>query len=395
MEKLSDEIAKKYSAILVLEDGSYFLGHKVGSSGETIGEICFNTSLTGYQEIITDPSYAGQIICFTFPHIGNVGVNDEDNEAKSINAKGIIIRENITAPSNYRSENHLKYWMEKNSITGICGVDTRAITRKIRLEGAKSAIIFAGNLINIDIQSLATKARNRGDLKGVDLAKVVSTKDKYNWNEGIWQQNGDKKASTSKFKVVAIDYGEKLNILRCLVDAGCSVTVVPAEMSGDEILKMNPDGIFLSNGPADPAATVSYTIPTISTLINSGKPVFGICLGHQLMALALGAKTSKMHQGHRGGNHPVKNLLTGRVEITSQNHGFEVLKETLPANAKVTHISLFDGSLEGFKLTDKPVFAVQYHPEASPGPHDSKYLFDQFVELMNNYKNNKQEASAA
>lgn len=351
--------------------------------GEAVGEICFNTGLTGYQEILTDPSYAGQIITFTFPHIGNVGTNDEDVESRQAFAKGLVMREDITTPSNFRSAYHLNEWLKTQRLIGICGVDTRALTRHIRTRGAQVAAIVHGDLTGLNIKELAARLKQTQDLSGVDLASAVSATAPYEWNQTGWELGlGFGTLEKPEFHVVAIDFGEKLNILRNLASLGCRVTVVPATASAEEILALNPTGIFLSNGPADPAATAVYAASTIRTLMDAGKPIFGICLGHQLTALAVGAKTTKMHQGHRGSNHPVKNLETGQVEITSQNHGFMVDPDTLPSNAKITHVSLFDGSLEGFRLTDKPVFCVQYHPEASPGPHDSHYLFRQFVDLM-------------
>lgn len=363
-----------------------FLGKGIGRQGEAAGEICFNTGLTGYQEILTDPSYAGQIITFTFPHIGNVGANDEDVESRQAFAKGLVVREDITTPSNFRSAHHLNDWLIAQNLIGICGVDTRALTRHIRTHGAQVAAIVHGDLSRLDLPALIARLQQTGDLSGLDLASEVSTPSHYEWNQTGWQLGlGFGTLEEPQFHVVAIDFGEKLNILRNLASFGCKVTVVPATATAEEILALNPTGIFLSNGPADPAATAAYAAGTIRSLIDAGLPLFGICLGHQLTALALGAKTTKMHQGHRGANHPVKNLETGQVEITSQNHGFMVDPATLPPNAKPTHVSLFDGSLEGFRLTDKPVFCVQYHPEASPGPHDSHYLFQQFIDLMRHH----------
>ena len=369
------------NAALVLADGQVFFGRGVGAPGETYGEICFNTAMTGYQEVLTDPSYAGQIITFTFPHIGNVGTNSEDIEAAKPVVRGLILREDITAPSNFRNNAHLNDWLVKNNITGICGVDTRAITRHIRLKGAGNCAIVFGE--KIDLDAVKEKLTAVPSLKGMELAKDVSTKEPYEWNETRWAlSQGYGKLAKPDYHVVAVGYGEKLNILRSLASLNCKITVVPADYPAEKILAMNPDGVFLSNGPGDPAATGVYALPIIKKLIDSGIPIFGICLGHQLLGLALGAKTEKMTQGHRGANHPVKNLKTGNVEITSQNHGFMVSVASLPANVEATHISLFDGTLQGLRVKDKPIFCVQYHPESSPGPHDSLYLFTQFVEMM-------------
>jgi carbamoyl-phosphate synthase small subunit len=375
---------KKPTAILVLEDESFFFGYGLGATQKkAIGEICFNTSMTGYQESLTDPSYAGQIITFTFPHIGNVGSNDEDIETKGEAARGLIIREDITAPSNWRSEGHFNDWLIKQGMVGICGIDTRALTRHIRDNGALNGLIYFDPDGDFDVDALKAEVKKWPGLKGMDLAIEVTCKKAYEWNETCWSlEDGYGEQKDPKHHVVAIDYGAKHNILRCLANAGCKVTVVPATMPANDILALNPDGIFLSNGPGDPAATGEYAIPIIQSLLESGKPIFGICLGHQLLSLSLGAKTQKMHQGHRGANHPVKDLETGKVEITSQNHGFEVIADTLPDTAIQTHISLFDKTNEGMRLKDKPVFSVQYHPEASPGPHDSYYLFERFVERM-------------
>ncbi|MCC7259514.1 MAG: glutamine-hydrolyzing carbamoyl-phosphate synthase small subunit [Alphaproteobacteria bacterium] len=382
------------NAALVLADGSVFFGHGIGEKGVTAGEICFNTGLTGYQEILTDPSYAGQIITFTFPHIGNVGANKEDTESREVFARGLIIREPITEPSNFRSASHLNDWLVKHKITGICGIDTRRLTRHIRDHGAQNAVIqFAASPDKIDVAALVQKAQAHPSLKGLDLAKEVTVTKAYEWKEPLWSLTKSK-APKPLYNVVAIDYGEKLNILRCLVSAGCRVTVVPASTSAKDILKHKPDGIFLSNGPGDPAATGQYAIPVLKELLDSGIPVFGICLGHQLLALALGAKTEKMHRGHRGANHPVQDLETDKVEITSQNHGFCVVRESLPKGVIETHRSLFDGSLEGIKVKGKPVFSVQYHPEASPGPHDSHYLFERFVKAMESTKKKKAKRHA-
>jgi len=369
------------TGILVLEDGSFFQGFGFGFEGITTGEVCFNTSITGYQEIITDPSYAGQIINFTFPHIGNVGTNIEDNESNKIWARGVIFNTDITTPSNYRSMKHLDAWLKKNKIIGIAGIDTRKLTNYIRDNGAPKGSMQFSKKGKHNIESLQKLNRNWPGLLGLDLASQVSCKKPYKWNSlKTWnKEKGYKKNKNKKYKIVAIDYGIKKNILRCLTDLDCEIKIVPAKTSSNNILAENPDGIILSNGPGDPAATGTYAIPTLKKLINSNLPIFGICLGHQLLALALGAKTSKMHMGHRGANHPVKNLKSKKVEITSQNHGFKVEENSIPNNVKITHLSLFDRSVEGIELKNKPVFSVQYHPEANPGPQDSKYLFEKFI----------------
>jgi len=369
------------TGILVLEDGSFFQGFGFGFEGITTGEVCFNTSITGYQEIITDPSYAGQIINFTFPHIGNVGTNIEDNESNEIWARGVIFNTDITTPSNYRSMKHLDAWLKKNKIIGIAGIDTRKLTNYIRDNGAPKGSMQFSKKGKHNIESLQKLNRNWPGLLGLDLASQVSCKKPYKWNSlKTWnKEKGYKKNKNKKYKIVAIDYGIKKNILRCLTDLDCEIKIVPAKTSSNNILAENPDGIILSNGPGDPAATGTYAIPILKKLINSNLPIFGICLGHQLLALALGAKTSKMHIGHRGANHPVKNLKSKKVEITSQNHGFKVEENSIPNNVKITHLSLFDRSVEGIELKNKPVFSVQYHPEANPGPQDSKYLFEKFI----------------
>ena len=379
------------TGVLVLEDGTFFHGYGCGYEGITTGEVCFNTSITGYQEIITDPSYAGQIINFTFPHIGNVGTNTEDNESNKIWTRGVIFNTEITSPSNYRSMKHLDTWLKKNKIVGIFGIDTRKLTNYIRDNGApKGTLKFNKKEIN-DIEKLTKITRNWSGLLGLDLASQVSCKKAYKWNSlKTWnKEKGYKKNKNKKYKIIAIDYGIKKNILRCLTDLDCKIKIVPAKTSSDKILKEKPDGIFLSNGPGDPAATGKYAISIIQKLIDSNVPIFGICLGHQLLSLALGAKTSKMHLGHRGANHPVKNLINKKVEITSQNHGFKVNEKSIPNNVKITHLSLFDRSVEGIELRNKPVFSVQYHPEANPGPQDSKYLFNKFI---NNILKNKKHA---
>ncbi|MFP4385745.1 MAG: glutamine-hydrolyzing carbamoyl-phosphate synthase small subunit [Alphaproteobacteria bacterium] len=374
------------SAVIVLSDGSIYWGRGIGAQKETVGEICFNTSMTGYQEIMTDPSYAGQIITFTFPHIGNVGTNSEDIETSTPAARGLIIREDITNPSNWRANKHFDKWLEKQNLVGVCGIDTRALTRRIRDKGAPKGVIAHNKEGKFNLQKLHKMAQKWPGLEGLDLAKEVSCTQSYKWNETTWDiDKGYGKQKEPKHKVVAVDYGAKRNILRCLAAAGCDITVVPATATAQDIMAHKPDGVFLSNGPGDPAATGTYAVPVVRELIEKDLPIFGICLGHQILGLALGAKTRKMHLGHRGANHPVKDLKTGRVEITSQNHGFEVVTDTLPDNAEQSHISLFDNSNEGISIKDKPVFSVQYHPEASPGPQDSHYLFERFVDnIMRN-----------
>ncbi len=375
------------SAVIVLSDGSIFWGKGLGAQKDAVGEICFNTSITGYQEIMTDPSYAGQIITFTFPHIGNVGTNAEDIESINPAARGLIVREDITEPSNWRANKHFNEWLESYNLVGVCGIDTRALTRRIRDKGAPKGVIAHNKSGKFNLEKLLKKAQKCPGLEGQDLAREVSCTKSYKWNETTWSlQEGYGEQKESLCKVVAIDYGAKRNILRCLATSGCEVTVVPATASAKEIMSHKPDGVFLSNGPGDPAATGTYAVPVVQKLLEQDIPIFGICLGHQILSLALGAKTRKMHLGHRGANHPVKDLKTGKVEITSQNHGFEVLTETLPNDIEQSHISLFDGSNEGISMKDKPVFSVQYHPEASPGPQDSHYLFDRFVENIKETK---------
>lgn len=369
------------NAILLFSDGTYFFGKGIGAKAITTGEICFNTAMTGYQEVLTDPSYAGQIITFTFPHIGNVGTNNEDIEADQPHAKGLIVREDITEPANFRHHTHLNDWLIKHNITGIANVDTRALTRFIRTKGAQNVLIChteAG--ATLDSAALKATLAATPSLHGLELAGTVSCDSSYGWNQAEWAlETGYSTVEQPHCKVVAIDYGAKQNILRCLVSSGCEVVVVPANASYAEIMQHNPDGIFLSNGPGDPAATGTYAVAVIQQLLAANLPLFGICLGHQLLALALGGSTQKMHQGHRGANHPVQDLATGKVEITSQNHGFAVMKESLPDHVRVSHISLFDGTVEGLEVVNRPVFSVQYHPESSPGPHDSHHLFDKFV----------------
>ncbi|HEY0447468.1 MAG TPA: glutamine-hydrolyzing carbamoyl-phosphate synthase small subunit [Allosphingosinicella sp.] len=377
------------TGVLVLADGSVVWGRGFGAEGEAVGEVCFNTAMTGYQEVMTDPSYARQIINFTFPHIGNVGANYEDLEADNPWALGCIVRQDVTGPSNYRAIQNFRTWMKANGRIGLSGVDTRALTRKIREEGAPNGVIAHHMRGEFDIEALLAKAREWPGLEGMDLAKEVSCQQMFRWSGARWKRGegyGEHAADESRPHVVAIDYGSKRNIFRNLADAGARVTVLPATASFDEVMAHEPDGIFLSNGPGDPAATGVYAVPVIQQLLETNKPLFGICLGHQLLGLAVGAKTTKMHQGHRGANHPVKRLSDGRVEITSMNHGFAVEKETLPANVRETHISLFDGSNCGIELTDRPAFSVQYHPEASPGPQDSTYLFEKFVGQLESRK---------
>ena len=378
-------------AILVLENKSIFKGIGLGYQGEATGEVCFNTSLTGYQEIISDPSYAGQIINFTFPHIGNVGTNNEDVESDKIWTRGVIFNSEITSPSNYRSLQNLDNWLKKNKIVGITGLDTRGLTNFIRDKGAPKGTIANFNNGKFNISKLIKKSINWPGLKGMDLAKEVTTPKTYTW-KGLktWKKiKGFEKNKKRKFKIVAIDFGIKKNILRYFSNYDCEVKVVSCKKKSDEIFKLKPHGVFLSNGPGDPAATGKYAIDVVKNLIQSGLPLFGICLGHQILALALNAKTRKMKLGHRGANHPVKNLITNKVEITSQNHGFEVIKESLKKNTEITDLSLFDNSIEGIRLKNKPVFSVQYHPEANPGPQDSKYLFSHFMEDVKKYAKKK------
>ena len=383
-----DGFSRLADAALVLASGEIIWGRGAGGSGLVVGEVCFNTSMTGYQEILTDPSYAGQIITFTFPHIGNVGTNADDIETITPAARGCILRTDITKPASWRASGlmggDLDGWLKSVGIVAITGIDTRRLTRLIRDTGAPTGVIVRGENGNPpDIKSALQKAKNWPGLEGMDLAKEVSCNQPYSWSESEWTlTQGFSEQKKPKFHVVAVDYGAKRNILRCLASEGCRVTVVSATTSSEEILRYKPDGIFLSNGPGDPAATGDYAVPVIKKLLETGLPLFGICLGHQILSLALGCKTSKMHLGHRGANQPVKNLETGRVEITSQNHGFVVERDSLPNEVIETHTSLFDNALEGIKLDGRPVFSVQFHPEASPGPHDSHYLFKQFIELM-------------
>ncbi len=370
-------------AALVLGDGEVFWGRGAGAPGLAVGEVCFNTALTGYQEILTDASYAGQIVTFTFPHIGNVGTTAEDMETITPAARGCVLKHDITEPSNWRSTQHLDAWLKAMKLIAVTGIDTRRLTRHIRDHGAPSGtVVFAADG-NLDIPLALAAARDWPGLQGMDLAKQVSCRQSYSWDQSEWTiASGFGRQTNPKYHVVAVDFGAKQNILRCLASAGCRVTVVPAIATAEEILAFNPDGVFLSNGPGDPAATGVYAVPMVQGILASGKPLFGICLGHQILALALGAKTHKMEKGHRGANQPVKDLETGKVEITSQNHGFVVDPARLPAGVSETHRSLFDGTLEGLKVDGKPVFSVQHHPEASPGPQDSHYLFDRFVGMI-------------
>jgi carbamoyl-phosphate synthase small subunit len=371
------------TAALVLADGTVFWGHGLGATGESVGEVCFNTSMTGYQEIMTDPSYAGQIITFTFPHIGNTGANPEDIETITPAARGCVLRAPITDPSNWRATQHLDEWLKSFGLVGISGVDTRALTRRIRDLGAPQGCLVHAPDGRFDIAALHGQAESWPGLEGMDLAKDVSCTQTYDWDETCWTLGqGYGQLQTPARHVVAVDYGAKRNILRCLADLGCRVTVVPATATAEDILQHAPDGVFLSNGPGDPAATGEYAVPAIRRVLEENLPVFGICLGHQMLALALGAHTEKMHHGHRGANHPVQDLTTRRVEITSQNHGFVITPASLPDDVAVTHISLFDRTVEGVMAKDRPVFGVQYHPEASPGPRDAHYLFRRFVDFM-------------
>jgi carbamoyl-phosphate synthase small subunit len=381
----------KATAVLVLADGTVLEGFGLGATGHAVGEVCFNTAMTGYEEVLTDPSYAGQIITFTFPHVGNVGANDEDIESLNLAARpgacGVILHAAITQPSNYRAKRHLDDWLRARDIVGLAGIDTRALTALIREKGYANAVMAHAPDGKFDLDALKKEAREWPGLIGMDLVPQVTSAQRFTWDETPWTwDNGFGRQAAYEFHVVAVDYGIKRNILRQLAGNGCKVTVVPAQTSAEDILAMKPDGIFLSNGPGDPAATGEYAVPVLRKLIDSGTPTFGICLGHQMLGLAVGGRTVKMHQGHHGANHPVKDLTTGQVEITSMNHGFALDGKSLPANAMETHVSLFDGSNCGMALKDKPVFSVQYHPEASPGPRDSHYLFGRFVEMMRQAK---------
>lgn len=374
-------------AAVVLADGSVLWGRGAGATGVAVGEVCFNTAMSGYQEILTDPSYAGQIIAFTFPHIGNVGTNPDDIEATTPAVRGCIFRSLITEPANWRAAQHLDGWLKSHNLVAVTGVDTRRLTRRIRDGGAPNGALIHAPGEALDVHALRFMAETWPGLKGMDLTKEVMCRQSYGWDQTQWDlTDGYGRQVNARYHVVAVDYGAKLNILRCLAAAGCRVTVVPGTTSAEDILDRKPDGVFLANGPGDPAATGAYAVPMIRSLMENGVPIFGICLGHQLLALALGAKTYKMHQGHRGANHPVKDLETGTVEITSQNHGFAVDRDSLPAHVVETHVSLFDGCNEGLRVEGLPVFSVQYHPEASPGPQDSHHLFRRFVDIMERHR---------
>ena len=381
----------KVTAVLVLADGTVLEGEGIGATGSAVGEVCFNTAMTGYEEILTDPSYSKQILTFTFPHVGNVGTNDEDieslNLAAATGAIGCVVHATVTGPSNYRASLHFDEWLKRRGIIGLAGIDTRALTALVRDKGMPNAVIAHAEDGIFDLDALKAQAASWSGVEGLDLVPGVTSAQRLDWDETVWDlETGYGKQTAPRYKVVAIDYGIKRNILRLLADAGCAVSVVPSTASADEILALKPDGVFLSNGPGDPAATGDYAVPVIRDLLDRKVPTFGICLGHQLMALAIGAKTQKMHQGHHGANHPVKDYTTDKVEIVSMNHGFAVDTATLPANARETHRSLFDGSNSGLELTDRPAFSVQHHPEASPGPKDSHYLFTRFTELMDKAK---------
>jgi carbamoyl-phosphate synthase small subunit len=381
----------RHTALLVLSDGTVLEGFGLGAEGHAVGEVCFNTAMTGYEEILTDPSYAGQIVTFTFPHIGNVGTNEEDietvNMAASTGMRGVVMHARITNPSNHRATRHFDQWLKARGIVALCGVDTRALTALIRESGMPNAVIAHNPDGSFDLDALKREAAEWPGIDGMDLVPDVTTAQRFDWDETAWLPGrGYGHQTAPKKKVVAIDYGIKRNILRLLADAGCAVTVLPATATTEDILALKPDGVFLSNGPGDPAETGKYAAPVIRDLLAKKVPTFGICLGHQMMALAIGAKTMKMHQGHHGANHPVKDFTTNKVEIVSMNHGFAVDSSTLPENAVETHRSLFDGSNCGIALKDRPAFSVQHHPEASPGPRDSHYLFDRFVEMMDQAK---------
>jgi carbamoyl-phosphate synthase small subunit len=376
-------VGSRRKAVLVLEDGTVFSGRGLGAFGQTVGELCFNTSMTGYQEILSDPSYAGQIITFTFPHIGNVGTNDEDIESRTPACRGLVLREDISPPANWRAHGSLDGWLKNYNLTAIARVDTRRLVGRIRDRGSPKGCLAFNADGRYDLAEMQRAAEGWPGLDGMDLTGEVSCTQPYKWTETLWSAGaGYGQAKVADRHVVCVDYGIKRNILRCLADLGCRITVVPARSTAAAILALRPDGIVLSNGPGDPSATGTFAVPTIQDLLASGLPIFGICLGHQMLALALGARTGKLPLGHRGGNHPVQDLTTGRVEITSQNHGFAVLRESLPRGVEETHTSLFDGSVEGLRMTDRPVFSVQFHPEASPGPRDSHPLYQQFETLL-------------
>jgi len=379
------------TALLVLADGTVLSGQAIGADTTATGEVCFNTAMTGYEEILTDPSYAGQIITFTFPHIGNVGTNEEDIETvdllQSDGARGVVVHTDLTSPSNWRAASHFDAWLKARGIPGIAGVDTRALTAHIRDHGMANAVLATNAEGLFDVEALKAKAAQLPSMDGLDLVPSVGVKKDTAWTEASWSLEGGYRAlGNGKYHVIALDFGVKRNILRLLTDRDCRVTVVPATASSDEMMALKPDGVFLSNGPGDPAATGEYSVPVIKALIENDIPTFGICLGHQMLALAVGARTMKMKQGHHGANHPVKDFTTQKVEIVSMNHGFAVDRESLPIHAVETHISLFDGSNCGIALTNHPAFSVQHHPEASPGPRDSHYLFDRFIELMEKHR---------
>ena len=384
---MASKVLPGATGVLALADGTVLQGIGVGAVGEAVGEVCFNTAMTGYQEILTDPSYMAQIVAFTFPHIGNTGTNAEDLEqisgSSETAARGAIFRDAPTEPANWRADSDLDGWMKRRGVIGLAGVDTRALTKAIRENGMPHGVIAHSPTGEFDLDALVARARAWAGLEGLDLAKDATTRQTFVWDEQLWEwPDGYGALTEPKYEVVVLDYGIKRNILRSLASIGARATVVPADTSAEDILARNPDGVLLSNGPGDPAATGAYAVPEIRKLVDSGKPVFGICLGHQMLALALGARTVKMEQGHHGANHPVKDLTTGKVEIVSMNHGFTVDRDSLPAPVTETHVSLFDGTNAGLQLTDKPVFSVQHHPEASPGPTDSLYLFERFAGLM-------------
>ncbi|MCE1236340.1 MAG: glutamine-hydrolyzing carbamoyl-phosphate synthase small subunit [Hyphomicrobiales bacterium] len=402
MNEMTDDVwaEAKPTALLVLADGTVIEGVGLGAVGSAVGEVCFNTAITGYQEILTDPSYAGQIITFTFPHIGNVGVNDEDietvNMASTSGVRGCVLKADVTSPSNWRAARDLDAWLKARGIVGLAGVDTRALTALIREKGMPNAVIAHAPDGNFDLAALKAEAAAWPGLEGMDLVPMVTSGQSFVWDETTWKLGeGYGRQTAPAHHVVALDFGVKRNILRLLADAGCKVTVLPATATTQDVLALKPDGVFLSNGPGDPAATGEYAVPTIKGVIEAGLPTFGICLGHQMLALALGAKTMKMHQGHHGANHPVKDFTTDKVEITSMNHGFAVDHDSLPAGVKETHVSLFDGSNCGIAVEGKPIFSVQYHPEASPGPRDSHYLFTRFINLIREKKGEAKLAERA
>ncbi len=382
----------KATAVLVLDDGTVIEGVGLGATGKAAGEVCFNTAMTGYQEILTDPSYAGQIVTFTFPHVGNVGANEEDietvNAAANSGVRGCVLRTDITEPASWRATWNFDQWLRARGIVGIAGIDTRALAARIREKGMPNGIIAHGADGTFDIAALKREAAALPSMAGLDLVPGVTTGQSFTWDETTWRQGEGygRREGDAAFNVVAIDYGIKRNILRLLADQGCQVTVLPATATAEDVLSRKPDGVFLSNGPGDPEATGAYAVPTIRAVVEAGVPTFGICLGHQMLGLALGGATEKMRQGHHGANHPVKDFTTGKVEIVSMNHGFALDKASLPANVEETHVSLFDGSNCGIRMKDRPVFSVQYHPEASPGPMDSHYLFKRFTDLMRGKK---------